>query len=90
MYRGKGPGDVACLLLFRSSDIEKGSRLMKIDVSFLAAFFLLGTDLLTRAATQGIEPALIATAVEFGSAGLMRLSKWARAVRKLCFTDRVE
>ena len=48
---------------------------MKVDMSFLAAFLLIGTDLLARAAVQGVEPALISTVVEYGSTGLNRLSK---------------
>ena len=43
---------------------------MKIDMSFLAAFLLIGTDLLARASVQGVEPALVSTAIEYGSAGL--------------------
>jgi len=58
---------------------------MKIDISFLSAFFLIGTDLLARAAVQGVEQALVSTAIGYGSAGVIQLSKWARASRKLCF-----
>jgi hypothetical protein len=54
---------------------------MKIDISFLAAFLLIGTDLLTRATVHGAEPALVSTAVEYGSAGLKLLSKWLRSTR---------
>ena len=42
---------------------------MKIDISFLAVFLLIGTDLLARAAVQGVEQALALTAFEYGSAG---------------------
>jgi hypothetical protein len=52
---------------------------MRIDISFLAAFLLIGTDLLARATVQGVEPALVSTAVEGGSAGLKLLSKWVKA-----------
>jgi hypothetical protein len=55
---------------------------MKIDMSFLAAFLLIGTGLLARASVQGVEPALVSTAIEYGSAGVMHVSKWARASRK--------
>jgi hypothetical protein len=58
---------------------------MKFDMSFLAAFVLVGTDLLARAAVQGVEQALVSTAIEYGSAGLKHLSKWARAGSDLCF-----
>jgi hypothetical protein len=43
---------------------------MKIDISFLAAFLLIGTDLLARATVQGVEPALVSTVIECGSAGV--------------------
>ena len=52
---------------------------MKIDISFLAAFLLIGTNLLARAAVQGLEQALVSTAIEYGSAGVIHLSKWVRA-----------
>jgi len=58
---------------------------MKIDISFLAAFVLIGTDLLGRAAVQGVEQALASTAIEYGSAGAIHLSKWAKASGELCF-----
>ena len=58
---------------------------MKIDISFLAAFLLIGTNLLARAAVQGLEQALVSTAIEYGSAGVIHLSKWARASRESWF-----
>jgi hypothetical protein len=58
---------------------------MKIDISFLAVFLLIGTDLLVRAAGQGIEQALVSTAIEYGSAGVLRLWKWGMASTELCF-----
>ena len=51
---------------------------MKIDISFLAGFFLIGTNLLARVAVQGVEQALVATASEYGSADMRHLSSWAR------------
>jgi hypothetical protein len=42
----------------------KLNDLMKIDMSFWAAFFLIGTDLLGRAAVQGVEPGLVSTSIE--------------------------
>jgi hypothetical protein len=36
---------------------------MKLDISFLAGIFLIGSDLLARAAVQGVEQALVAAAV---------------------------
>jgi hypothetical protein len=51
---------------------------MKINVSFLAALILVGTDLVARAAIQGVEPALVLTASEYGYSWAKRLSGWAR------------
>jgi hypothetical protein len=58
---------------------------MKIDISFLAVFLLIGTDLLARAAVQGVEQALVSTAIEYGSASVLHLWKWGRASWELCF-----
>jgi hypothetical protein len=60
---------------------------VKIDMSFLAAFLLIGADLLARASVQGVEPALVSTAIEYGSAGLNRLSRWMRVSRKLSLVE---
>jgi hypothetical protein len=38
---------------------------MKIEISYLAALFLVGTDLLARAAVQGIEQALLSAAIDW-------------------------
>jgi hypothetical protein len=57
---------------------------MKIGIAFVA-FLLIGTDFLTRAAVQGVEPALASTAFEYGSACVSHLSKWVRATRELNF-----
>jgi hypothetical protein len=63
---------------------------MKIDISFLAGFLLIGTDLLARAAVQGVEQALVTTAIEYGSAAVICVSTRARASAKLGFTKRVK
>ena len=55
-----------------------------------AGFFLIGTDLLGRAAVQGVEQALVTTAIEYGSAVVTHVSKWARASTQVCFAERVE
>jgi hypothetical protein len=47
-------------------------ELVKVEISFLATLLLIGTDLLTRAALQGVEQALLATAVEYGMGGVRR------------------
>jgi len=47
---------------------------MKINVSFLAALLLVGTGLVARAAMQGVEPALVLTASEYGYSWAKRLS----------------
>jgi hypothetical protein len=52
---------------------------MKINVSFLAALLLVGTDLVARAGMQGVELALVLTASEYGYSWAKRLSRWARA-----------
>jgi hypothetical protein len=43
---------------------------MKFECSLLAALFLVATNLLARIAVQGMEPALLATAVEYGMRGI--------------------
>jgi len=50
---------------------------VKIDISFLAAFLLIVTDLLARAAVQGVEQALVLTAFEYSCSWAKRLSRWA-------------
>jgi hypothetical protein len=45
---------------------------VKIEISFLATLLLIGTDLLARAAVQGVEQALLATAVEYGRSAIKR------------------
>jgi hypothetical protein len=57
---------------------------MKLDLSFLAGLFLIGSDLLARVAVQGAEQALVATAIEYGSAAVVCASARARASTKLC------
>ncbi|HEY7786760.1 MAG TPA: hypothetical protein VIB00_18665 [Pyrinomonadaceae bacterium] len=54
---------------------------MKIQTSFLTALLPIGSDLLQRVTIQGIEPALVAAVVEYGSIGLVRLSRWMKAER---------
>jgi hypothetical protein len=63
---------------------------MKLDISFLAGIFLIGSDLLARAAVQGVEQALVAAAVEHGSRVAMGASTLARAGVRLCFTKNVQ
>jgi hypothetical protein len=43
---------------------------MKIEIPFLAALVLIGTSLLARIAAQGIEQALLSTAIEYGLNGI--------------------
>ena len=47
-------------------------ELVKVEISFLATLLLIGTDLLARAAVQGVEQAFLATAVEYGMGGMRR------------------
>jgi hypothetical protein len=72
------------------AETEKGSHPMNIDISFFAGFLLIGTDLLGRAAVQGVEQALVTTAIEYGSTVVTHVSKWARASAQVCFAERVE
>ena len=51
---------------------------MKINVSFLAALLLVGTDLVARAAMQGVELALVLTAFEYSCSWAKRLSKMSK------------
>lgn len=59
---------------------------MNIDISFLTGFFLVGTELLARVAVQGVEQAVVTTAIEYGSAAVMCVSILARAT----FTKRAK
>ena len=59
---------------------------MNIDISFFERFFLIVTDLLARAAVQGVEQALVGTAIAYGSAAVMCVSTLARAT----FTKRAK
>jgi hypothetical protein len=56
---------------------------MKVDMWLVAAFLPIGTDLLARAAVQGVEPAFVSTAIEYGSAAVNLLSNWVKARGKL-------
>jgi len=40
-------------------------NIMKIEIPILAALFLMGTELMARAALQGMEQALVSTAIEW-------------------------
>jgi hypothetical protein len=56
---------------------------MKFEISFFATLLLIGTDLLARAAVQGVEQALLATVVEYGRSGIKR--GWNQLPRVLKF-----
>jgi hypothetical protein len=43
---------------------------MKIEIPLLAALLLMGTNLLVRVSIQGLEQALLATAIEHGMNGV--------------------
>jgi hypothetical protein len=45
-------------------------NLMKIDTSLLAALFLIGTSLWARVVAQGVEQALLSTAIEWSLNGI--------------------
>ena len=55
---------------------------MKLEISFLAVLLLVGTDLLARAAVQGVEQALLATTIEYGMSGMRRGLRQLRDVLK--------
>ena len=63
---------------------------MNIDISFLTGFFLVGTELLARVAVQGVEQAVVTTAIEYGSAAVMCVSILARGITKLDLTKRAK
>jgi hypothetical protein len=48
---------------------------MKFEFPLLAALLLMGTHLLARIAVQGIEQALLATAVEYGADGIRAVNR---------------
>ena len=53
---------------------------MKLEISCLAALLYVGTDLLARAAVQGVEQALLTTAFEQGLSGIRRGSRQLRHI----------
>ena len=58
-----------------------------INMSFLAALLLLGTDLVARAAMQGLELALVLTAFEYSCSWAKRVSRWARTLLSMRSTN---
>jgi hypothetical protein len=62
---------------------------MKIEIPFLAGLLLVGTDLLARAAVQGVEQALFSTAIEYGWNAIKTISRFfPEAGRSPCFVGR--
>ena len=60
---------------------------MKVNVLFFASLLVVGTNLVARAAMQGVELALALTAFEYSCSCAKRLSRWARTtliVRSTC------
>jgi len=49
---------------------RKAVDLMKINIVFLSALFLIGATLWARVAVQGTEQALLATAADYGLNGI--------------------
>ena len=43
---------------------------VKIEIPFLAGLLLIGTSLLARITTQGVEQALFSTVIEYGLNGI--------------------
>ena len=56
---------------------------MKIAISLLAGLLLIGTDLLARAAAQGVEQAFFSTAIEYGLNGIKAATKLLPGAVKL-------
>jgi hypothetical protein len=69
------------LVVIATGHSRKVDDLMRIHTSFLAVLLPIGGELLQRANVQGVEPALVSSVVEYGSAGLVRLSTWVRSSR---------
>jgi hypothetical protein len=62
---------------------------MKIEIPFLAGLLLVGTDLLARAAVQGVEQALFSTAIEYGWNAIKTINRLLpEAGRRPCFVGR--
>ena len=64
--RGIGTG----LAITTKKRLERREFPMKIEISFLAALLLVGTELMVRVGTQGIEQALLSTVIEYGANGI--------------------
>jgi hypothetical protein len=56
---------------------------MKIEISLLAALMLIGTDLLVRVSIQGLEQALVATAIEHGLKGIRAARRLLHSAKRL-------
>ena len=58
---------------------RKAIELMKIESFLIAALLLGGTNLFFRVLTQGVEPALAATALEWSARRIRTVIKLVRA-----------
>ena len=58
---------------------------MKLDIPLFAGLLVIGTTLLVRTQVQGLEAALLATAVEYGFRGMRAGTKVLRSA--LCWMD---
>jgi len=62
---------------------------MKIEIPFLAGLLLVGTDLLARAAVQGVEQALFSTTIECGWNAIKTISRFLpEAGKRPCLVGR--
>jgi hypothetical protein len=62
---------------------------MKIEIPLLAGLLLVGTDLLARAAVQGVEQALLSTTIEYAWKAIKTISKFLPETgRRPCFVGR--
>ena len=55
---------------------------MKIEISWLAPLVLIGRSLLPRIAMQGVERAVLSTAIEYGLGGLTAAKRRFRSRNK--------
>lgn len=55
---------------------------MKFEIPLFTGLLLVGASLLTRVQIQGVEAALLSTAVEYGLAGMRAGAKLLRATSR--------
>jgi hypothetical protein len=76
-----GVGTAVALVELQKKKTKGGESLMKIEIPLLSAFLWIATTLLARAQAQGIEQALIATAIEYSAIGTRAAVRFSRFTR---------